>query len=78
MIEIDIPWRPFCREEMPDQEMNIVLLINSSLESESPLRLRTDYWTGSTTERFREVRIAFWAPSNEVIIREKKEPAHVA
>lgn len=78
MIEISIAWRLFVLDEMPADEMNIVLLINPSLESENCLKLATDYWTGARTERFNEDRIAYWAPSDEVVIRENTEKEHVA
>lgn len=78
MIEISIVWRPFVLDEMPADEMNIVLLISPSLESENRLKLATDYWTGRKTECFREDRIAFWAPSDETIIWENTEKEHVS
>lgn len=78
MIEISIVWRLFVLDEMPANEMNIVLLINPSLESENRLKLATDYWNGAKTERFKEDRIAYWAPSDEVTIRENTENEHVA
>lgn len=73
MIKIDMDWRPFIVGEMPQGELEIVVVIAPSLESDPRLKLGIDFWTGARTETFREKRILYWAPRDTVKISEKSE-----